>query len=76
MTEDLRTLVADILGVDANLVVAASGPQTTASWDSLAHLSIITAVEERFGVRFSMTEIRNIDTFGSLAKALAERLGK
>jgi acyl carrier protein len=74
--QELRALVADILGVDASQVVAESGPQKTDNWDSLAHLSIITAVEERFGIRFSMTDIRRIETFDALAKALSERLGK
>lgn len=76
MTDQLRALVADILGMEANDVVAESGPGTTATWDSLAHLSIITAVEQHFDVRFSMVDIRSIDSFGSLAKALADRLVK
>lgn len=76
MKEELRALVADILGLDTTQVLAESGPQTTANWDSLAHLSIITAVEERFGVRFSMTDIRGIENFDGLTQALLKRLGK
>jgi acyl carrier protein len=74
MTDELRTLIADILGIDASRIGPDSGPGTIDNWDSLAHLSIVTAVEERFGVRFSMTDVREISTFGALESALRARL--
>ena len=47
-------------------------PQDVALWDSLNNLRLITAVEERFGVRFSMAEIESIDSLGRLRALLAE----
>ena len=73
LIEQLRELIADILGVEPSRIVAGSGPGTIDTWDSLAHLSIITAVEERFGVKFSMADVGNIASFETLAKLLAER---
>jgi acyl carrier protein len=72
--EDLRGIVAGILGIEPSRLVADAGPQSIETWDSLAHLTIMTAVEERFGVRFRMDEIRRIDNFGMLERILQERL--
>lgn len=76
MMEELRPLIANVLGVEAGRITAQSGPGKIDNWDSLAHLSIITAVEERFGVRFTMSEIQTIDSVDALAKVLATRLAK
>ena len=76
MTEDLRKLVANVLGMDASRISAETGPGSIDTWDSLMHLSLITAVEEQYSVKFSMDEIRSIDSFGALEKALATRLAK
>jgi len=71
---ELRELVADVLGVDPAAINDDSGPGTEPAWDSLAHLSIVTAVERSFAVRFSMEEIRAISSFGVLTEAVALRL--
>ncbi|MGH8130297.1 MAG: acyl carrier protein [Steroidobacteraceae bacterium] len=76
MIDELRALVSDILGVNQSRIVPECGPGSLDNWDSLAHLSIITAVEERFGVRFGMNEIRAIDSFGALSTALSDRLAR
>ena len=35
-------------------------------WDSLTHMSIITAVEKEFSVRFKLKEINKLKDMGSL----------
>jgi acyl carrier protein len=74
MNEELRKLVANILAMDSSRISAETGPDSVDTWDSLMHLSLITAVEEKYSVKFSMAEIRSIDNFGALEKALAIRL--
>lgn len=74
MIEGLRELIADILGVEPSRINDTSGPGTIDTWDSLAHLSIITAVEERFGVRFSMADVGSIACFETLANLLTARV--
>ena len=71
--DNLREIVADILDVEPSRISLESGPGVTDNWDSLAHLSIMTATEEAYGVKFDMTEIQRIDSFAALFKALSER---
>lgn len=74
LDEQLRAIVADILDVEPSRVTLDAGPGRIESWDSLAHLSIITAVEEAYRVKFDMPEIQRINTFAALLKALSARL--
>ena len=77
LADDAAAIVAEAPAAAAKLRQTLrrtqSGPGTIDTWDSLAHLSIITAVEERFGVKFSMADVGNIASFETLAKLLAER---
>ena len=73
--EELRALVADVLGMRERKVTAETGPGTEEAWDSLAHLTIVTAVEREYGVRFSMDEVRSIENIRHLDSLLSARLG-
>lgn len=67
MNDELRQLVAEILGVAASQITDEFGPDVSDTWDSLHHLQIVSAVEQEFGVSLTMPEIRSVDSFGRLA---------
>jgi acyl carrier protein len=70
LTELFRELFAD------DLIVLK--PQTTANdiegWDSFNHISVIVAVETRFGVKMSTGEIENLANVGALVSAIQSKL--
>jgi acyl carrier protein len=53
-------------------------PTTTAAdidgWDSFNHISVIVAVETRFGVKMSTGEIEKLVDVGALAAAIESKL--
>lgn len=53
------------------------GEQTTAAdvedWDSLKHISLIEAVEEEFGMRFTMLEINGMKNVGEMISIIEQR---
>jgi acyl carrier protein len=55
-------------------------PTTTAAdiegWDSFNHLSVIVAVETRFGVKMTTREIENLVDVGALVAAIASKLAR
>jgi len=59
---------------DNDDVIAA--PDLTANdveeWDSLSHIRVIVAIEEEFDIKFSISEITNLQNVGEMA-ALIER---
>jgi acyl carrier protein len=73
--ESVRQMAADVLGVPAASLSAASGPDTVEAWDSVAHLNLIMAAEERFQISLSPEEMEGIHSLQDLAALLAGRAG-
>ncbi len=52
-------------------------PQTTAKdidgWDSFNNLNIMVAVETRFGIKMTSTEVENLKNIGDLVKIVMAR---
>lgn len=52
-------------------------PQTTADdigdWDSLEHITLISAVEREFRMKFKMGEISSMKNVGEMAQIIAQR---
>ena len=51
-------------------------PETTAEdiedWDSLNHITLMSAVEEEFGVRFTMGQVSGMKNVGEMAEIIAK----
>lgn len=45
-------------------------------WDSLSHITLISTIEEAFGMRFSMKEVVGMENVGELAEIVAARKTK
>lgn len=45
-------------------------------WDSLNHINIILAVEEKFGIKFKSRELLQLKCVGDLQKLVNSKLGK
>ena len=53
-------------------------PETTANdiegWDSFNHLSVVVAVETRFGIKMKTSEIESLANVGALVSAIESKL--
>ncbi len=73
--ERLNQVFSDVF--DEDITVSAS--TTTADiedWDSLSHITLISSVEEEFGMKFSMKEVVGMQNVGELAEIVKERKTK
>jgi acyl carrier protein len=70
--EQVRGIASDVFGVPTNTITAESSPQSIESWDSMQHLNLVLAIEERFGVQFEPEEIEEMKNVGA-AVALVEK---
>jgi acyl carrier protein len=68
--KNLIELVANVLNVPASSLDSQSSPSNQRTWDSLAHITIISAVEATYGVSLTMPEILAIKNIGDLADIL------
>ena len=58
----------------ANLPVSEMTRDNTGSWDSLAHMNVILAIEEAFGIRLSDDEVLHIRSYGDALTAVSRQV--
>ena len=71
--QQVRSIASDIFGVPADKITAESSPETIENWDSMQHLNLVLAIEEKFGVQLDPEDIERMKNIGAVA-ALVERL--
>ena len=71
--EQVRSVASDIFGIPAEKITAESSPETIENWDSMQHLNLVLAVEEKFGVQLEPEDIEQMKNIGAVAK-LVEKL--
>jgi acyl carrier protein len=54
--------------------IATASPETVAEWDSVAGLTLMTVVEEKFGLQIDLDDLAGLDSFESFYSYLQERL--
>jgi acyl carrier protein len=62
MTDQLHDLIADIFDLEPADISEELTPEDVELWDSLNHLKLITAVEQSYGIQFTMAEVQAIDS--------------
>lgn len=69
--EELITLIAMTLGVDSAALNQETKSGDIPQWDSLGHLRVCMAIEDRFKVSIPATEIQDLDSVAALHAKLA-----
>jgi acyl carrier protein len=68
----VSALVASVLNLSDGAVGAGASMESVAEWDSLAHLNICLAFQERFGVVLDMETVASSISVEKLAALLAD----
>jgi len=71
--EQVRNVASDIFGIPVDRITAESSPETIENWDSMQHLNLVLAIEEKFGVQLDPEDIEQMKNIGAVA-ALVEKL--
>ena len=74
LESDVRALVATVLKLPAT-PDAPIARNACAAWDSLKHVEIVFALEDRFNVQFDEDEFPRMDSTNAIADMVAARLG-
>lgn len=69
----VRAVMAEVFDVPAEKLPAGATMDDVPGWDSLAHLKLITALEVRFGVSFTMQEIGELRDLRTIAGAVQRK---
>lgn len=71
--EGLNEVFQDVFDDDTIAVTENTTAEDIEDWDSLEHINLILAVEEHFGMKFSMGEVTGMKNVGAMADLIAER---
>jgi acyl carrier protein len=70
----LTPLFRDVLNDDRVVITPESNAQSMGpAYDSLAHINIISAIEQEFDIRFEFSEIVELDTVGDMIALIARK---
>lgn len=72
--EQVRGIASDLFAVPSHEITADSSPETIKTWDSIQHLSLVLALEEKFQIQFSPDEIEQMTSIGTIARLLGSKL--
>jgi acyl carrier protein len=74
MQQDLTEVMKNVLDVDS--VSDDDSMETIKSWDSLRHLNLVMAIEERFGITFDPDEIPELTSVWKISETIRGRTAR
>lgn len=76
MTSKLKTIMADVFNVDEKSITGHTKQNDFQQWDSLKHISLISAFEEEFNITIEPEEISVMTDFKSIENIIISKLAK
>lgn len=73
--EKLNEVFRDVFDDDDIIVMDSTTADDIEEWDSLEHINLMAAVEQEFGIKFSMGQIVTMKNVGEMANIILEKLG-
>ncbi|AUZ54197.1 acyl carrier protein [Stenotrophomonas acidaminiphila] len=68
--DQVVAVFARVLGIDAARVTDELRYNTIPQWDSIAHMSVVAALEEAFGVMIDMDDVIDMSSVGKAREIL------
>ena len=76
MKKVIIEILSTILNVSPECILPGSSPKTISTWDSLAQMNIILAIEDKFNITFSDEQIIKMDSFEKIVEITSCKLTK
>jgi acyl carrier protein len=74
--EKLNEVFHEVFDDDSLVITETTTADQVEDWDSLAHISLIEAVEQEFSVKFRMQEVSGMKNVGEMVEIIANRAGE
>lgn len=74
LMETLQTIFQDVFDDPKLQVDRTSNALSVPGWDSFAHINLITAIEQKFHVRFALGELEQLKNVGEMLDLLERKL--
>lgn len=74
LLEELQPLFRDILDQPNLRITRESNSSNVDGWDSLAHINLVTAIEQEYNVKFSIDELLELKNVGEMVDLMEIKL--
>jgi acyl carrier protein len=64
--ERLQPIFRDVLDKTGLVITATSSAKNIEGWDSLAHINLVSVIEQEFHIRFSLGELERLNNVGDM----------
>jgi acyl carrier protein len=71
---DMTEIFHDLFADDGIVLTPSTTALDVDGWDSIKHISLIVAVEDRFGIQIGTSEIETLNNVGDLVLAVRRKL--
>lgn len=71
---EIRTILVSILKHEDFEMKDELTATDVSGWDSLSHISIISGIEEKFGIRFKLKELNKLKNMGTLVELVQNKI--
>lgn len=72
----LDRIFRDVLELDETVELASLAYRETAEWDSVAHLSLLTSLEEAYGFELEPDELMAMTDYAGVRMVIERRTGR
>lgn len=74
--EKLNEVFRDVFDDEEITVTDATTAEDIEDWDSLEHINLMAAVEQEFGIKFTMGQIVTMKNVGEMANIILDKLAQ
>jgi acyl carrier protein len=72
--DQIRSIASDLFVVPAGQITADSSPKNIETWDSIQHLNLVLALEEKYGFQLSPEEMEQMQSIGMITTMVEGKL--
>lgn len=74
IASEVKAILAQELELDPNSIHDDISVENMPSWDSMRHVGVVFAIEDKFGIEFSQEEIEDMYSFKEIVELLTQKL--
>ncbi|HJP18046.1 MAG TPA: acyl carrier protein [Nitrospinota bacterium] len=74
MNEKIKNIFVSVLDVQKEKIMEETSMDDIPEWDSLAHVSLVSAIEEEFDINMSMDEITSMLSVKNAIEIVSDQL--
>ena len=70
----LQPIFRDVLDNPQLQISRSSSASNVQGWDSLAHINLVSAIEQEFGISFTLSELQELKNVGEMIDLMEQKL--